>query len=157
MQYGGYCAKSTVFRSAQTLLCLFLLFLRYRHSRHSSKRRLSIMGHVSHVESRALASASPPGRKATDLLHIVNRSVARLDGLRKRREVTLRDAQLSVAYCEPSLTRLFSRPFDIGIQCFRSSCRSSNRYNVWQPVHVTDIVFYYSVMCSSSCYSLAVT
>ena len=77
----------------------------YRHSRHSSKRRLSIMGHVSHVESRALASASPPGRKATDLLHIVNRSVARLDGLRKRRKVTLRYAQLSVAYCEPSLTQ----------------------------------------------------
>ena len=53
---------------------------------------------------RALAIASPPGRKATDLLHIVNRSVARLDGLRKRREVTLRYAQLSVAYCEPSFS-----------------------------------------------------
>ena len=108
MQYGGYCPRSAVLRSAhrstQTLLCLFHLFLRYRHSRHSSKRRLSIMGHVSHVVSRALAIASPPGRKATDLLHIVNRSVARLDGLRKRREVTLRYAQLSVAYCEPSFT-----------------------------------------------------
>ena len=61
------------------------------------------------MESRALAITSPPGRKATDLLHIVNRSVARLDGWRKRREVTLRSAQLSVAYCEPGLRGITSR------------------------------------------------